>query len=150
MAEEIVNAEIIDGAIVSRDYDVTELAKVDSVSYCSIKADSREKQALIFNASNNPQHKVADFINKTVNVTDVYAETLELVDEETGELEKAPRIVLIDDKGEGYETVSVGMFGSLKKLVAAFGEPTWEPPIPVVIEQQKVKNGSMLTMRAVY
>ena len=79
-------------------------------------------------------------------VKDVYAETLELVNKETGEFEKAPRIVLIDDNGEAYECVSVGMFSALKKLIATFGEPTWEQPIPVVVKQEKVANGSMLTL----
>lgn len=133
-----------------REYDVRELDGANLTAFCSVKAETPQEKALVYNAANNPQHKVADFINKKIMVKDVYAETLELVDDETGELTKAPRIVLIDDNGEAYECVSVGMFSSLKKLVAVFGDPTWNEPLPIVVKQEKVKNGSMLTMSVVY
>ena len=146
MSEEIMAISQADVASDIREYDVRELEGVNLPAFCSAKADTMEEKALVFNAANNPQHKVADFINKKIMLKDIYAETLELVNRETGEIDKAPRIVLIDDKGEAYETVSVGMFSALKKLIATFGEPTWETPIPVVVQQEKVANGSMLTL----
>lgn len=129
-----------------RDYNVRELEGNNLAAFCSVKTETMQDKALVFNAANNPQHKVSDFINKKIMVRDVYAETLELVNKESGEVEKAPRIVLIDENGEAYECVSVGMFSALKKLIATFGEPTWDEPIPVVVKQEKVANGSMLTL----
>lgn len=148
MAEEIIKVDDLSNGI--RDYDVRELNAEQMPAYCSIVAETREEQAKVFNAANAPKEKVADHINKKIMVSDIYAETLELVNKETGEVECAPRIVLIDDKGVGYECVSVGMFSSLKKLIKSFGEPTWNPPLPCVVEQQKVANGSMLTIRVEY
>lgn len=145
----MINETAISVADVSsdlREYDVRELEGTNLAAFCSVNAETMEDKALVFNAANNPQHKVADFINKKIMVKDIYAETLELVNKETGEIDKAPRIVFIDDQGEAYECVSVGMFSALKKLIATFGEPTWEQPIPVVIKQEKVANGSMLTL----
>ena len=150
MTEEMMAISSADVATDIRTYDVRELEGGNLQAFCSVKAETNAEKALVFNAANNPQHKVADFINKTILVKDVYAETIELLNEETGELASAPRIVLIDSWGEAYESVSVGMFSSLKKLTAIFGEPTWEEPIPVVIKQEKVKNGSMLTMSVQY
>lgn len=149
MSEELVISNVDNGDICEydvRDYDVRELEAGNLAAFCSVKAETMEDKALVFNAANNPQHKVADFINKKIMVRDVYAETLEFLNRASYEMEKAPRIVLIDDKGEAYECVSVGMFSSLKKLIATFGEPTWEPPIPVVVKQEKVAKGSMLTL----
>lgn len=149
MSEELVISNVDNGDICEydvRDYDVRELERGNLAAFCSVKAETMEDKALVFNAANNPQHKVADFINKKIMVRDVYAETLEFLNRASYEMEKAPRIVLIDDKGEAYECVSVGMFSSLKKLIATFGEPTWEPPIPVVVKQEKVAKGSMLTL----
>ena len=57
-----------------------------------------------------------------------------------------PRIVLIDDKGESYQCVSNGVWGSLKKMFAVYGAPTYEEPINVVVKQVKVKRGTMLTL----
>ena len=150
MSNEIVALSNADVASDLLAYDVRELEGANLRAMCSIKAETAEEKALVFNAANNPQHKVADFINKKIMVKDIYAETLELVNKETGEVDKAPRIVLIDEAGEAYECVSVGMFSALKKLIATFGEPTWEQPIPVVIKQEKVVNGSMLTISVQY
>ena len=150
MSNEIVALSSADVASDLLAYDVRELEGSNLRAMCSIKAETMEEKALVFNAANNPQHKVADFINKKIMVKDIYAETLELVNKETGEIDKAPRIVLIDEAGEAYECVSVGMFSALKKLIATFGEPTWEQPIPVVVKQEKVANGSMLTISVQY
>lgn len=150
MSNEIVALSNADVASDLLAYDVRELEGANLRAMCSIKAETAEEKALVFNAANNPQHKVADFINKKIMVKDIYAETLELVNKETGEVDKAPRIVLIDESGEAYECVSVGMFSALKKLIATFGEPTWEQPIPVVVKQEKVANGSMLTISVQY
>lgn len=146
MSNEIMAVSEADVTADIRSYDVRELEGGKLAAYCSVRAETMTEKALVFNAANNPQHKVNDFINKLIMLKDVYAETLELVNQETGEYEKAPRIVLIDENGEAYECVSVGMFSSLKKLIATFGEPTWNEPIPVIVKQEKVKNGSMLTL----
>lgn len=146
MSEEITAISKADVTSDLREYDVRDLEASNLAAFCSVQAETMEEKALVFNAANNPQHKVNDFINKKIMLKDIYAETLELVNKETGEVEKAPRIVLIDEKGEAYECVSVGMFSALKKLMASFGAPTWETPIPVVPKQEKVANGSMLTL----
>lgn len=146
MSNEIVAVSNADVVTDIREYDVRELEGTNLAAFCSVNAETMEEKALVFNAANNPQHKISDFINKKIMVRDVYAETLELVNKETGEVDKAPRIVLIDANGEAYECVSVGMFSALKKLIATFGEPTWKQPIPVVVKQEKVANGSMLTL----
>lgn len=146
---EIIAAdEVVINDLASRTYDIKELSQPESNAFCSIKEDSLEAKKLVYNASNNPMHKIDDYINKEIALKDVFVEIIELANENTGELEQAPRIVLIDDKGESYQCVSTGIFGSLKKLMAVFGEPTWEEPIHVVVKQVKVKRGTMLTLEA--
>lgn len=144
---EIIAAdEVVINDLASRTYDIKELSQPESNAFCSIKEDSLEAKKLVYNASNNPTHKIDDYINKEIALKDVFVEIIELANENTGDLEQAPRIVLIDDKGESYQCVSTGIFGSLKKLMAIFGEPTWEEPIHVVVKQVKVKRGTMLTL----
>ncbi|UWI18494.1 MAG: Single-stranded DNA-binding protein [Bacteriophage sp.] len=138
--------EVVINDLAPRTYDIKELSQPESNAFCSIKEDSLEAKKLVYNASNNPTHKIDDYINKEIALKDVFVEIIELANENTGELEQAPRIVLIDDKGESYQCVSNGIFGSLKKLMAIFGEPTWEDSIHVVVKQVKVKRGTMLTL----
>lgn len=122
-----------------------ELSENATSVYCSVQGGDRKTKALVYNASNNPEHKVADFINKTIMVKDVLVELIQIENEETGELEEAPRVVLIDDKGKAYQAVSAGMFSAIKRAIQIFGQPTWEDPLPMLIKQVSVKNGSMLT-----
>lgn len=127
----------------------SDLSEQSTSSYCSIKGGDRKTKAKLYNASNNPEHKVADFINKNIKVKDVLVEVIEVTNEETGELEPAPRVVLIDDKGKAYQAVSVGIYNAVRKAINIFGEPTWDEPLEVTVKQISVKGGSMLTFDVV-
>lgn len=121
-------------------------------SVCSIQVTDRKSAAKVFNVMNNPEHRVGDYINKTINVKDVFVEIIEVENQETGEMEQAPRIVLIDDKGEAYQAVSKGIFNALKNLMTIeyIGSPTWEPPLKLEVKQVPVgKGNSMLTLNMV-
>lgn len=113
--------------------------------YCSIQGASMEAKKAVFNASNNPDHRIADYINKKIVVRDVLAERIDLADEETGEVHEGVRVVLIDKDGKSYQAVSTGIYSALRRAVAIFGEPTWEEGIPIIIKQVQVGKGSMLT-----
>lgn len=113
--------------------------------YCSVKGDDMAARKTVFNAMNNPDGQISDYINKTIQVVDVFVSELELVDENTGETVMAPRVVFIDAKGKSYACVSKGIYNALRNAVAVFGEPTWEPPLPITIKQVNVGKGSMLT-----
>ena len=47
-----------------------ELSASSNTTYCSIQGGDRETLARIYNAANNPTHKVGDFINKVIKVKD--------------------------------------------------------------------------------
>lgn len=130
----------------ARTYAIAELAKPEDNTFCSVNPElGADAKKLIYNASNNPTHKIDDFINKQIALKDLFVEIIEIADED-GTVEQAPRIVLIDDKGESYQCVSNGVWGSLKKMFAVYGAPTYEEPINVVVKQVKVKRGTMLTL----
>jgi hypothetical protein len=115
--------------------------------YTSLKGETREDKKRLFNAMNSPDANVSDYINKSINLKDVYVEMVEMPDEKTGEIVNAPRIVLFDDKGKSYQAISKGMMMALKAAFIVYGEPhTWSEPLPITIKQVSVKNGrSMLT-----
>ena len=104
--------------------------------------DEDESDIIVYDVA---AHKIDDFINKQIALKDLFVEIIEIADED-GTVEQAPRIVLIDDKGESYQCVSNGVWGSLKKMFAVYGAPTYEEPINVVVKQVKVKRGTMLTL----
>lgn len=119
-------------------------------SYCSIKGDTREAKVAMYNAINSPDHKLSDFVGKKLNIKDISIERVENPSDETGEMVANARVVLIDENGESYTCVSSGIYSAIKKLVAVFGEPTWEPALPVEIQNISTKRGrKTMTLKAI-
>lgn len=116
------------------------------LSYCSLNAETADEQMILFNAMNNPEHRLADHINETILVKDVFCEIVDCTNKETGVVNQAPRIVLIDENGEGYACVSLGIFSAVKKLMQVFGNPTWETPLPLKVVQVTKGTNKMLTL----
>lgn len=119
-------------------------------SYCSIKGDTREAKVAMYNAINSPDHKLSDFVGKKLNIKDISIERVENPSDETGEMVANARVVLIDENGESYTCVSSGIYSAIKKLVAVFGEPTWEPALTVEIQNLSTKRGrKTMTLKAI-
>lgn len=133
-------------AVVQMDGDnfIADLTTAET-AYCSLQAATKEEKAQLFNAINQPQHKLSEMIGKTITVENVYCEVVQLISEKTGEITKAPRIVLFDSDGNSYQCVSVGIFGSLKKIFAIFGEPVdWDEPLEFEVKQIERGGGKRI------
>lgn len=109
-------------------------------SYCSLKPTDDQSRKMIVNAMLNPDKSLAEMINLEIAIKDVYVETVTMTDDKGG-VQLMPRIVLIDENGVSYQCVSKGIYGTLKKLVQMYGEPTWKTPIHVRVLQKQTRNG---------
>ena len=111
-----------------------------TAAYCSmVAADNRAKTAL-YNATSSPR-KIKEIINKQIRLTHIYADVI-TVKGEDGLPVLAPRVVLIDDKAQGYQSVSIGMYESVRRIFQIFGTPdTWSKPLLVEIIPVDLKNG---------
>lgn len=81
----------------------------EEISFCSFVPDSKEGQAILFKAMNNPTNRISDMINKQICVKDVYCEVVQVTNAQ-GEVSMQPRTVLIDMNGDSYQCVSTGIF----------------------------------------
>ena len=117
----------------------------NTTMYSSVKVETPEAKALLFNAMNNPAYRIADCINKVIMVKDIFVETVECVNKESGEVSTCPRVVVIDADGVGYVAVSTGIYNAIRKVIAIFGEPTWENPIPLEVKQISKGDRKILT-----
>ena len=119
-----------------------------TTSYCSLVAQTVEDKAVLYNAMNAPDKRLKDCINLDINIKDVFVEVVNCINKETGIVEKCPRTVIIDDKGVGYQCVSLGVFSALKKLFAVYGEPSvWDKPLKVKVKQiNKSADKNILTL----
>lgn len=89
-------------------------------------------KALLFKVANNPDFRISDCIGQKIEMVNAFIEQVQMVNDETGEVNNGVRTVLIDKDGKGYQSVSTGIFNALKKLFAIYGTPdNWKEPVPV-------------------
>ena len=119
------------------------------LSFCSMKAESHEQKTALYNAMNNPDKRLADCINMQIKAKDLFIEIVNCTNEETGEVNACPRIVIIDDKGVSYQAVSIGIYSALKKAIQVFGAPTWAKPVTFEVKQISKGSKKMLTLNVV-
>lgn len=129
----------------------TVLNSQPGTSICSIepKPGDIETAKVVYNAMTNPTHKLSNFINKRIKVENYLIEISEVLDEESGELVTAPRIVLIAPDGTSYAAISKGLFNSVRNAVMALGDAPWQGGIEFEVQQIQVGRGKMLTLAMV-
>jgi hypothetical protein len=121
-----------------------------TLSYSSMSANTTEEKKTLFNVQNNASKRLKDCINETIALKHVFCEVVNCTNPQTGETITCPRIVLIDDKSNGYACVSIGIFNSLKKLFDVYGEPNqWDRPITIKIKQISKAEKNILTFDVV-
>lgn len=114
--------------------------------YCSITNDGTRKSAVqIYNAVNSADEQLADHINEVLEVVDVVAHPVTLVDEQSGEVVNALRTILVTKDGKGYSAVSQGITSALSRIFSIVGMPdggAWrKEPVRMKVKQVKTRNG---------
>jgi hypothetical protein len=128
---------------------IVDLTAPKTLTFCSMKADTPKAKASLFKAMNNPEKRIADCINEVINAKDLFCEVVQCTNKETGEITPCPRVVIIDDKGIGYQAVSLGVFSAFKKLIAVYGSPTWATPLKLKVKQITKGDRKLLTFDVV-
>lgn len=149
VTEEIVtvvedNDSVEEGVIVVGATDVTSaiagLNNPDSSFYSSIKGGdfaARKKVAAALTSSS----PIDEHLGETLDVVNVIVMPVELANAQ-GEVNTAPRVILIDANGTAYHATSVGLLSAVRNLFATLGEPAeWPEAVQVKVVQQKGRNG---------
>ena len=97
----------------------------------------------------SPAYKLSNERGKTLKITGFICQWVQVKSRVTGELETAPRIILVDENGEGHVCVSNGMLNALKMIVQDVGQPSKELPFTVKIGSGKTDKGEFLTLELV-
>lgn len=129
---------------------IMDLTAERKTQFCSMIPKNEDEEIVLFNAMNNPEKRIGDCINMTINVKHVFCEVVTCVNRETNEASMCPRIVLIDTDGVGYQAVSLGVFSALKKIFAIKGSPTtWKKPVKLQVVQITKGDRKLLTFNMV-
>lgn len=118
--------------------------------YCSMQVTDEKSASMLFKAMNQPDDSLGDHINETIDVTNIFIQPVPMPNQETGEVNIVPRIVLFDVEGKTYVTVSRGIYNALKNMCAIVGTPeTWKAPVTIKVGQRQIKERRMLTFDVV-
>ena len=128
-----------------------------TLMYTSMTAETEAEKKAMFNLMNAPQDRLADKIGETIKAENIYIEVVELERKDdkgnlmlnaSGEpiLQKAPRIIIVDPKGKGYQCVSVGILGSLKKMQMLYGPFPWTGGRDLKVKQINKGTRRILTL----
>lgn len=90
---------------------------------------------------------LADQGQLTIDLRNVIIQSITMPDTKTGEPKAVPRIILVDENGQGYHAISEVMLGSLEVLFGLVGHPsTWPTSIPTRMEKVKAAQGHAFTL----
>lgn len=108
--------------------------------FSSVKAETQDERLAIYAAISDCED-LKKQVNKVINVENVIIQPVELENDETGEVEKANRIVLIDEDGKAYGCTSSGVETAIRNLFMIVGAAPWTPPIPLTPVMKQGRNG---------
>lgn len=114
--------------------------------FMSFKPETTEDKVALYNALNSPDFKVSDMINKNIKIRDAVLRQVDMVDEDTGEVQSAVRSIIIDTDGKTYSATSTGVYNSLRNINAVFGTLHFDDGLKVVVQQIQTKKGSTLSL----
>jgi hypothetical protein len=118
--------------------------------YSSIKSDDFNTRLQIA-AAMTTSEKIDNNLGKEINLANFIVQPVELQNRLTGEVNTAPRIVLIDADGAAFHATSIGLLSSLRNIISVLGEPSeWPAPVKIKIVKEMGRNGySFFTMKFV-
>ena len=122
-----------------------ELENPTSSFFCTIQDDgTRESKKTVYNAVNGDSEPLIEHIGEILSVVDVIAHPVPVVNEQTGEIGEAVRVVLVTEGGATYSCVSNGVVQSLQKMFAILGMPSWkDEPVDMVCRQKQSRNSNV-------
>ena len=117
------------------------------MSYTDMDLSNMSIAKDFYNAVSPPDMALKACVNIPIAMKHVSIEVCELHDDDRGDV-IAPRVVIVDEDGKSYQSVSVGVYQSLKRIFTLFGTPdSWAEPVTVVPMLTSTKKGQVLSLR---
>lgn len=127
--------------------------------YTSFKVSSVAERKALYNSINAPDFRLAEFINKRIDLRDAVVEAVVLTGDKfdktpsqwsaATEDREAFRVILIDKEGKTYTATSSGIYNSVRNIYNIFGTLHFDEPMLCEINQVSTKNGNTLTIALV-
>lgn len=125
------------------------LASGKATVFSTITGNDHATKLEVFNAVTNSL-PIADNLGKTINLVNIVVQSVEMTDENSGEVQDVPRTILVDADGTAYHAISGGLFRSVETMLGVVGHPSgWPAPLPVAVTREGSGTNKYFTMRPV-
>lgn len=95
----------------------------------------------LYSALQNAE-KLADHLNEPLYMVNAVAQSVQVTDEQTGEMTNSARVIIVTDDGKAYAATSPTLLAGLNTMFGIFGTPnTWEKPIAVKVVEHRSRRG---------
>lgn len=143
-ATEVVDAEVVEyGASGSTDVAaaIQGLNNPDAAFYSSIKNDTFEGKIAVAQAL-SASKPVADNLGTEFRLKHIIVQSVQIADDESGEINEAPRVTLVDADGNAFHGTSVGLLSAARNIIAQLGEPeSWTASPRVQVVEERGRRG---------
>jgi hypothetical protein len=127
---------------------IASLNNLDEAFYTSIKGTDFATRKSVAKALTTSV-PIDENLGKTIALRNVILMPVEIADDD-GNVNTAPRIVMIDNDGVAYHAISIGLLTAVRNLFASVGEPdSWPEPIDVKIVKEGVGTRKYFTLNLV-
>lgn len=102
--------------------------------------DTMDGKMALYNAMQTAD-KVDEHLNEPLHVTNVLAQAIEVVNQETGEINSSTRVVIHAEEGD-FAAASPTLAHAFGSLFSIFGTPdTWDHPLVLRVVEKKSRRG---------
>lgn len=122
------------------------IAGTNEAIVTSLTLDTIEDKKKMFNAMNATDYSLSEHLEQPIRVVDYLIHDCEIADD-NGEKQETKRLVLFDEDGKTYSTVSNSAYDSFGKIVTIFGEPSeWNGELSIKASEKKSRKYKFITL----
>lgn len=128
----------------------------ENPSYTSMALGTMDEKKAFYNAVENPENKLSEFINKKITFSNVSMEAITIADKDDagvpipGTEKPTIKTVLVTPEGVGIISTSMGVARSLYGMFNIFGTPdTWDTPMTVEVKQVDIGKNRTFKLKVV-
>lgn len=112
----------------------------------SLTLDTIEDKKKMFNAMNATDYSLSEHLEHPIKVVDYLIHDCEIADD-NGVKQETKRLVLFDEDGKTYSTVSISAYDSFGKIVTIFGEPSeWNGELSIKATEKKSRKYKFISL----
>lgn len=124
------------------------LQEQQSPWWCSLVPQNDSERNAILKALQQPDENVQETLNTPFVVANVLVQVVPILDEESGEIEDAAKVVLISPDGRSRGCWAKSILRAFQNLSALYGRPPWVPALTVTIRARSRNNRTTYYLEA--